>query len=168
MIHAGKFHTDRARTHNDHRFRHAGQFEYLIRVDDLLPVHLKTRNRPHDRAGGDDDVLGVDRLLFAAFEFDLNLAFAGDLAKAVENRDLVLFHQIGNAGRVFGDHIRLILLNAGPIVAQVLDLETEVLKMRRFVVQMGRVQQRLGRDAAAQAAGSAKPRVFFFFNQRDL
>ena len=90
----------------------------MIGIDDLLAVGLKTGNRPYDRAGGDDDVFGLDRLFLAVGQGDLDLALAGDLAKTVEDRDLVLFHQIGHTGRVFGDDVGFVFLNAAPIVAQ--------------------------------------------------
>ena len=45
------------------------------------------------RAGGDDDVLGVERALGAVLGRDLDLAGAGDAARALDPLDLVLLEQ---------------------------------------------------------------------------
>ena len=121
-VHARKLDTDGTRTHNDHRLRHALEFEDVIGINDLFAVGLKTRDRTHDRAGRDNDVLGVDRLLFAVGERDLDLALADDLAKAVIDRGLVLFHQVGHAGGVFGDDVRFVFLNGRPVIAELFHL----------------------------------------------
>ena len=75
-INARKFNADRAGAHHDQRLRHVVQFEDVVGIDDLLAVGFKSGNRPHDRAGGDDDVLGLDSFFFAVGQRDLDLAWA--------------------------------------------------------------------------------------------
>ena len=41
-----------------------------------------------------------------------------DLSEAIEYRDLVLLHQVGHTGRVFGDDIGFVFLNARPVKAE--------------------------------------------------
>ena len=93
----------------------------MIGIDDLLAVGLEAGDRANDRSSGDDDVLRVDRLFLAIGEGDFDLSFSGDLTEAVKYSDLVLFHQIGHAGGILVDYSAFVLLNARPIVAEVLD-----------------------------------------------
>jgi hypothetical protein len=96
------------------------------------------------------------------------LPFPDDLAKAVEDRDLVLLHQIGHAGGVLVDDARLVLLNGGEVVAEAFGFESELFKLACFLIKMGRVEQCFRRNTASQTACSAELRVFFFFNDRDF
>ena len=168
MINACEFGADSSRSHHDQGLRHFGEFENVVRIYDLLAIRLKTRDRPHDGAGRDDDVLRLDRLFLAVRKRDLDLSFAQDLAETVKDRNLILLHQIGHAGRVFRNNVGFVLLDARPVVLEAFYLQAEILKMRSLVIEMGRVQQRLCRDTSAQAARSAKPRVLFLFDDRDL
>jgi hypothetical protein len=73
-------------------------------------IHLDVGQRLRDRAGGDDDVLGLEDLLGAALgERDLDLALPGDLAVALDHLDLVLLHQVIDAVGPASDDLRLVL-----------------------------------------------------------
>ena len=121
----------------------------MVGIYDLLSVRFKTRDRANDRTGRDDDVFRFDRFLFAVGERDLDLAGTEDLSKAVVNRDLVLFHQVGHAGSIFRNDIRFVFLNAAPVVSKLLYLQSEVLEFTGFLIKMRRIEQCLGRNTAA-------------------
>ena len=61
--------------------------------NDARLVDVDAGNAGDLRAGGDDDLLGLDNVLFAVDEGDLDLAWAEDTSRAVEMIDLVLLEQ---------------------------------------------------------------------------
>ena len=129
----------------------------MVAVDDALAVGLETGDGPHDRAGGDDDVPGVDGLLLAALVRDLDRAGQAEAREAVEGRHLVLLHQELDALRILRHDLVLALLHVGEGEPHVGDLHAEVCQiLPRLLVVVGRHQKLLRRDAPAQAARPAQ------------
>ena len=110
------------------------------------------------RAGGDDDVLGLERLLGAVLGRHLDLARRRRcVAGADEGVDLVLLEQEADAVDVGVDRVVLVLHHRGEIELRRADLDAEGGEVvARLVEQLGGMQQRLGRDAADVEAGAAK------------
>ena len=85
----------------------------MIAVDDAHAVRLEAFDRTNNRAGGDDDVLRIDRLGLAILSCDCDLAGQRQLARAFEDRDLILLHQKLDALRVLGHDPLFALLHVG-------------------------------------------------------
>ena len=83
----------------------------------------------------------------------------GEDAEALEHRHLVLAQQALDAGRELVDHLVLARHDDGQVELRLPGHDAERLRVRELVEQVGRVQQRLGRDAAAMEAGSAQERI---------
>ena len=115
------------------------------------------------RAGRDDDVLGLiraraERVLGRGRLAGLHRDLAGrvDGGLAPDHRDLVLLHQEADAGvHPAGDAARA-LDDRGGVEADVVGLEPIILGVLHVVVDLGRAQQRLGRDAAPVRADAAE------------
>ena len=84
---------DNAAADDQKLLRHFGQVERAGRGHDALLVDVDAVKTRHVRAGGDDDILGLERLRLAGGVFDLDLAGRDDAAGAVECFDLVLLEQ---------------------------------------------------------------------------
>lgn len=126
------------------------------RGHDALLVDLDPLQTRDVRAGGDDDVLGVDDLRLAVGG-DLDLAAAEDLAGALEHVDLILLHQKLDALDVTVDALLLEVHHRGKIELRRRDRHAHFRKgMAGFLEHFGGVQQRLRRHAADIEAGAAE------------
>ena len=106
-------------------------------------------------AGGDDDLLGLHRLLLAVDEGDLDLAGPEDAAGAVELIDLVLLEQERDAFDI-ALHASSLKASMAGRSSSGFDLDAhggEV--VAGFGVGLAGMQQRLGGDAADIEAGAA-------------
>ena len=75
---------------------------------------------------------------------------------AVDAVHLVLAEEELDPLRVLGDDLVLVGVDANHVDADVLGVDADLLAVQRLVVDLGRVEQRLGGDAAAQEAGAAE------------
>src|SRR5438128_1030557 len=91
--HRAEFEADHAGADDQHFFRHLFQRQRAGRRHDALLVDLDALQPRDIRAGGDDDVFGLDRLRLAVAARDLDLAGSEDPALAIDDVDLVLLHQ---------------------------------------------------------------------------
>ena len=163
---------DRAGTDHQQRFRHPLRHHRLKIGPDQFLVGLQPRQHARPGAGGEDDVLGLIGALAqrALRRFDgglLHRDLAGriDRGLAPDHRDLVLLHQEADAvieafrdaarARHHGLRIERDFLGGKPVILGVLHV----------VVDFGRAQQRLGRDAAPVQADAAE---IGFFDDRGL
>ena len=96
-VEAGELDPDRARADDQQLGRHFGRGHRVAVGPDALAVGLGERQVARPRAGGDDDVLGGELGRLAVRAGDRQLAFAGELALAHHDRDLVLLHQVRDA-----------------------------------------------------------------------
>ena len=126
-------------------------------------VRLEAGQHARPRAGGDDDVLGLiragaERALrrFALGGLHRHLAGRVDRRLAPDDRHFVLLHQEADAvveplrdGARARDHgLR--------VVADIVGFQPIVLGVLHVVENLGRAQQRLGRDAAPVEANAAE------------
>jgi hypothetical protein len=111
-----------------------------------------TPGRPAaSRARGDDDVLRLVHLVA-----DLDLARPGDRGPALQPGHLVLLEQELDALGVLADHLVLVGAHLRPIDLGP-DADPHLVEVLvRLVQHVGRVQQRLRRDAADIQAGAAQ------------
>ena len=128
-------------------------------VDDALLVDGHARQRGRLGAGGDDDVLGFQGGDRAVLGGDLDLARAGDLARALDPLDLVLLEQELDALGQGGHRVGLLLHHLHEVQLGLhLDAEGGEFAAGGFVEFRG-VQQRLGGHTADIEAGAAERRA---------
>ena len=92
---------------------------------------------------------------------DFDLAGPGQPAVALDDVDLVLLHQELDALGVLGDDLVLAVDHQGEIEARVLAVNALFDGVLETLPNVGRVEERLGGDAADVQAGAAQLRVFF-------
>ena len=98
----------------------------------------------------------------AVFRDHLDLALSEDLADAVIGVDLVFLQQEGNAADIGVDHVLLVLHHRRQIELGLVHLDAQLLKtVVGLFEHFGRVQQRLGRDAADVEAGATVAGTLF-------
>jgi hypothetical protein len=153
--HRAELQPDDAGADHEQPLRHLRQRQRAGGGDDRLFVDVDAGQRRHVGAGGNDHGLGLERLLLAVDEGDLDLARAGNAGRAVEVVHLVLAQQ----ERHPVDVALHALVLEGHHLAEVelrLDLDPHVAQaVARLLEKLGSVQQRLGRDAADVEAGAA-------------
>jgi hypothetical protein len=108
------------------------------------------------RAGGDDDVGGFDDLAIDVDAPAVVLA-ADELAVAGQQRDLVLLEQALDAAGELGDDVVLALDHGRHVDLDALRRDAVHLEaVLGFLVELGRAQQRLRRNAADVEASAAE------------
>ena len=155
-VEARELDPDRAGADDQQLGRHFRRSHGVAVGPDALAVGLGERKVARPRAGSDDDVLGgkLGRLAVGAGHGEL--ALRGDLPLAHVHGDLVLLHQVRDA------LIELLCDGAaarhdlGDVEAGLDRFETVGVGMLDLVEDLGRAQQRLGRDAAPVEADAAK------------
>jgi len=148
--HGGELHADDAAANHGQPLRDFLQLQDRVRVDGELGT--LQRDSRHGRAGGDDDVLSLH-----ALAVDVDRAAAGELARAADHGHPARLEKPFHALDELVDDRRLPLLGGGPVEGDVVGDEPERGSAFGQRVQLRRLQQRLGRDAAADQAGPAKP-----------
>ena len=145
------------------RLRHALRHHGLEIGPDQFLVGLEAGQHARPRAGGDDDVLGLigagaerafRRFALAGFHRD----FAGrvDRRLAPDHGDLVLLHQKADAVVEPLRHRARALHHGRRIVGDFAGRQPVILGVLQVVENLGRAQQRLGRDAAPVEADAAE------------
>ena len=130
---------------------------------DALAVRLQAFEHARPRARRDDDVLGsvITRPLGAARCRCVGLGYcdfagAGDLGLAPDDGHLVLLQEAVDAlGELRGRFARMLDDLVG-VIANAGRRDAEALPFPHLIVQFGRAQQRLGRDAAPVEADAAE------------
>jgi hypothetical protein len=97
VVEAGEFDADGARADDQQFLRHMRRVSACLVGPDPLAVGLQPRKLAGARAGGEDDVAGR-QLLGALVGLDGDLALGGQRRLAHDHRDLVLLHQVADAG----------------------------------------------------------------------
>ena len=162
-VERGELDADRAGADDQQRLRHAVRHHRLEIGPDQLPVGLEPGQHARPRAGRDDDVLGLigagaeralRRLALAGLHGDLAGRF--DRRLAPDHRHLVLLHQEADAVVEPLRHRARALHHGGRIEAHLLGRQPVILGVLHVVENLGRAQQRLGRDAAPVEADAAE------------
>ena len=147
VVKAREFNADGARSNDQQLLRHPRRHQSVAVGPDQIAVGLQPRQLTRPRAGGDDDVFGGQRL-GALVGFDLDLAFARELGLAHDRGDFVLFKQALDAAIHLRRDAARALDDGVEIKADVARRQTEFLGAVHLVIDLGRAQQRLRRDAA--------------------
>ncbi len=135
----------------------------LVRM--LVRVRLQSGKHARFRAGGDDDIFGLE-CLDAGFRFHFHLQRAATRALqngriALHPVDLVLLHQELDALGMLRDDLVFAIQHLGVIELRVFALDPLVGGVHEVFPQVGCVEQRLGRDAAHMQTGAAEFGIFF-------
>src|SRR5829696_8868441 len=149
----GELDPDRPGPEHDHRLGQVVELQGVVGADHPLAVDLQARDRLGLGPGGQHQ--GPLRGQLAG-PLDLHSARAGDPAAAAHDGDAVLLQVALEALDVLGDDV-LAVGHRGRVVDR-LDRGLDAPALRRLVDtvhHLGRVQQRLGRDAAPVEAGAA-------------
>ncbi len=156
-VEARELDADGAGAHNQQRLGKARRDHRLLVGPDQPAVGLEARQGPRPRAGGDDDVPGLDigkRL--ARFANDGDRASAFQPRRPVDHGDVVLPHEIGDAvGKPLG-HFAAPLDHRREIEADIVGGEPELGRVPHRPVELGGAEQRLGGDAAPVEADAAE------------
>src|SRR5918994_804515 len=148
VVHAGELDADGPGTEDYYRLGVALVIgDDVVRRDDLLPVKLQAWQGVYGGAGGDQDVPGLE-LLLSVVCFDLYLLGLDETAHAVVDGDLVLLHQALHAAPELGNYLLATLGGLRVVELQIPDLDPVFLAVPGVVQQVGRLEQRLGRDAS--------------------
>ena len=91
--HRAQLQTDDASANHEKLLRHFRKVERAGRRHNALFVDVDAVEARDVRAGGDDDVLGLQRLVLLSSRFHLDLARSDDPPGAVKRFDLVLLEQ---------------------------------------------------------------------------
>ena len=141
----------------EHPLRDVVEVERAGRVEDPLLVDLEAGDLDRQRAGGDDDVLGLDDVGRAAVGvLDPDRAGADELGRAVDVGRAVALDQALDAGRQLLDDPGLPGLHRLHVDGGALEGDPHRRAVLRLVIELGRRDQRLRGDAAdveADAAG---------------
>src|SRR5690606_9064401 len=155
VIEAGEFDADRARADDQQLCRHLGWSHRVAIVPHPFAVGRGERQVARPRTGSDDDVLGGQRLgTLLALHLERVGALEG--AGAEVDRDLVLLHQVRDALVELLGHAAAALHHRLEIGLDPLRNEAVVLRVLHLVIDLGRAQQRLRRDAAPVEADTAE------------
>ena len=160
--HAAHFQADHASADDAQRLGHGADVQGAVVGQHDLFVERQAGQFTRRRARGDDDMLGDQVFLGGAGDLDGPAAFhlAAERALAVEERDLVLLEQVQDAVVVLLDHRVLAADQRVELQADALDFDAVLGEVVvGLLVVFGRLQQRLGRDAADVGAGAAGSRA---------
>jgi hypothetical protein len=149
---AGELDADHAAAQHDRRRRHPVEPQRVLAGDDPLAVDLEAGQRARVGAAGQNHVAaGV------APTGHLDRVLADQLALAGHHGDvLVVREQAGETLVQAGDDTVLVRVHPRHVDADQLGLDAELLALPGLLGDLGRVQQRLGRDAAAVQARAAQ------------
>ena len=157
-VHARPLDADRPRPDDRDPLRGVVACQRLVRGDDEMPVDVEAGQRTGCGAGGEDEVGGARLDVAALAATHPDAGGAGQRAGAVEDGDLVLLHEELDALDVLLHH-RVAAHPERPVVEvdAIVPGEAELGPLLGDAVeQVGRLEQRLGRDAAAVQAGAAE------------
>src|SRR5205809_1264021 len=143
------------------RFGHRLGDDRVVGGDDVLAVESNARERLHDRAGGNDEVLRLHQLAVG-----LDRVAVAQPAPGLDDLDLVLLHQVLDALVELADDGVSTLGDARVVVAHDLRLEAELSAAGGdAVVELGRLEEGLGGDAPDV---EARPAELAALDQGDL
>src|ERR1035441_10041519 len=163
FVDAGELDAHCARADHDQRLGNLVQAQHLDIGQDLH-VRLQAGQHAGRRTGAKYDVLGLDRLQFAAFHrnrVDAVLRRAGQFAICADHVHLVLLHQEHQALGMFVHDALLALLDRAPV-----QRDTSRVFQAKFHAFLDVVenlcveQQGLGRNATDMQAGAAQVGIF--------
>src|ERR1039458_5505070 len=163
FVDAGELNPHCARANHDQRFGDLVQTQHLDIGQDLH-VRLQAGQHAGRRTGAKYDVLGLDRLQFAAFQRDrVDAVLSGprQFAPSADHIHLVLLHQELQALGMFVHDALFALLDRAPVQRNARRVLQSKLHAFLHVVEDFRIeQQRLGWNATDMQAGATQVRIF--------
>ena len=151
-----EFEADGAGADDDHLLRHGLQRDAVVGGDDGLSVELHEGQFDRHRAGGDEDVLGLERAVTGRGA-DEHLAGLNETAEAADDFDVTLLEQRADAHVELRDDLVLVGEHRGDVEGELLAAdEAMLLAVDGVLVDFGGVEQGLGGDAADVEAGAAE------------
>ena len=141
----------RAAAQHDEGFGEAGQAEGRVTGEIAHVLKLRQRRRGDDRAGGNDETRGGELVARAQFE-RVRVGKAGEGAQELELAVDELLPAV--IGKVLDQGV-LARHDLGEVEADILRADAPRLRVAGQVHDFGRVEQGLGRHAAAQDAKAA-------------
>src|SRR3569833_880085 len=148
---AGELHADHTAAEHGHRLRGPVEDERVVAGDHPLAVDVEPGQRAGHRAGGQDDVAALVRRVARA-----HLGRADEADLALDDRDALGLAQAGEARHRGAADLVLVGVHARQVDAVETRLDAEGGRLTCLVGDLGGVQQRLGRDAAAVEARAAQ------------
>jgi hypothetical protein len=149
--------TDDATTDDGHLLGDLSESQSTSAGDDALLVNVQAREAGSFGAGGNDDVLSAQGLLTTLVERDLNGVGINKRTGTLDVVDAVLLEQELNTLGQTVNRCILRLHHLGKVELDIADLDTTLLGVvKNLVVEMGVVEERLGRDTADVQAGTAE------------
>jgi hypothetical protein len=158
---------DNARADDEQALGHFLERQRAGGGDDLFLVDLDARQVHRDRAGRNDDVLGLDGLARPLVGRHQDAPRRADRADAAEGGDLVLLEQEIDARDIGGHGVVLVRHHLLQVELGRRDVDAERLELvAGFLEELRSMQQGLGRDAADIEAGATVGGPFL--DHRDL
>src|SRR5579872_1449690 len=153
--HRGELAADGAPADDGGRARERRQREHLVGGHDVLAVGLEAGDEPRHRPGRQHDVAAGEPCRRAVGEGDLDDLAGKELPGPLEDLVLPLLHQPREPAVQLVDHLVLAVLADGEVDGRLARLHAELLRAGNGAVDLGRLEELLGRDAAAVKAGAA-------------
>ena len=157
---AAHLEADHAGAHDSQPLRHFGQRERARIVEHAHVVERHARQRPRRGTGRDDHVRRASSAGFGAFDLDVSSRprrHPGERASAVEERHLVLLNRYRMPSLFCATTFVLAREHARHVDGEASIVDAVVgERMSRVVEVLGRLQQRLRRDAADIGARAAE------------
>ena len=125
-VHVCELHADGARPHNDHGLGLLGQGHGLAVPNDFYAVLLQSGQFAGPTAGGNQDVFTAVGGFLAVVSLDHHLFARGHFAVALDNGDVVLFHQKLDAFAHSTGHIAAALNDLAKVVRGFFDLDAVI------------------------------------------
>jgi hypothetical protein len=158
-VHGGHLQADDAATHDQQLLRHLGQGQRIGGVHDARVAPREVGQLHRLRTGGDDALLEAQQLHLAVRAGDLQLVRGDEPGLALHGAHLALPGHAGQAAGQLADHLLLVGAQPVQVDLRLAELHAEVAGVRSLLDDRGRVQQRLGRDAADVEAHAAQGRI---------
>ena len=149
--------TDDTTTDDGHLLGDLSERESTSASNDALLVNVQAGEAGGFGASGDDDVLSAQGLLTTLVEGDLNGVGINKRTGTLDVVNAVLLEQeLNTLGQTVNRGV-LGLHHLGEVELDIADLNTTLLGVvKNLVVEMGVVEERLGRDTADVQAGTAE------------
>ena len=158
LVDAGHFQADDAAADDEQLLRHVLQQQRVGRIHHARVFPREPRQLYRLRSRRDDRLLEMDELV-AVGCFDFDLVRRNELAGTLHDGDLAL---LGHAGEAAGELCDDLVLESGELADvdfRRAEIDADLARVRGLVDHLGRMQQRLRRNAADVEADAAEGRV---------
>src|SRR6185369_6306260 len=155
-----ELHAHRARADNDQALGNRRKVQDFDVSKNELRIGLKARQHARLATGGDDDVLGLERL-HSSLGLDFHLTAALERGIAGDALHLGALQQHLDALGMFVDDSVLALLHLRVVQPRIFDIDAVGFGVDEMFPNVGGMEQAFGRDASHQKASSAELGLLF-------